>query len=152
MVAAQRSRRALLVLFAMAAVAALWPPAARAAATVPVRIRIIKGSRQGPPAVDPKLADLQGQLGKLAYQRWDEAGEKNANMEMGKSITMALPDGSTLELVLVDARKDTVTFEVKVPARKTVSRLTIAKDQRIVHQVTGEKDGAAYFTTVKPWP
>ena len=144
-------RRALLrVLLAAAFVAAV--PSLALAATVPVRVRIIKGSRQGPPAVDPKLADLQPQLGSLAYQRWEQVGEQRAEMDFKKPLSIALPDGASLELVLVDASKDTVTFEVKVPARKTHSRLTIAKDQRIVHQVTGETNGVAFFATLRPWP
>ncbi len=128
------------------------PPTFAAAATIPVRIRIIKGSRQGPPAVDPRLADLRGQLGRLAYVRWDQVGEHHADMDFGKPISLPLPDGATLELTLVEARKDTVTFQVRVPARRTHSRLTISKDQRIVHQVTDEKNGEAYFATVRPWP
>ena len=144
-------RRALLrVLLAAAFVAAA--PSLALAATVPVHVRIIKGSRQGPPAVDPKLADLQAQLGSIAYQRWEQVGEQRAEMDFNKPLSIALPDGTTLELVLVDARKDTVTFEVKVPARKKLSRLTIAKDQRIVQQVAGETNGVAYFATVRPWP
>ncbi|GEJ57607.1 hypothetical protein [Anaeromyxobacter diazotrophicus] len=147
-----RSRRTFVALLALALCAALAPAAVHAAPTIPVRVRILKGSRQGPPAVDPRLADLHGQLGKLAYQRWDQVGEQQAAMELDKPLTLPLPDGSTLELTIVDARKDTVTFDVKVAARKTHSRLTISKDQRIVHQVAGEKDGAALFATVRPWP
>jgi hypothetical protein len=30
--------------------------------------------------------------------------------------------------------------------------MTISKDERLVHQVTGEKDGVAYFVSVRPWP
>jgi hypothetical protein len=127
-------------------------PSRAAAATIPVRIRIIKGSRQGPPAMDPKLGDLRGQLGKLAYVRWDQVGEHNKQMEFGKPVTLPLPDGASLELTLVDSRKDTVTFDVRVAARRTHSRLTISKDQRIVHQVADEKNGEAYFATVRPWP
>ncbi|OFX22869.1 MAG: hypothetical protein A2V77_04655 [Anaeromyxobacter sp. RBG_16_69_14] len=127
-------------------------PTLAEAATVPVRIRIIKGSRQGPAAVDPRLADLRGQLGRLAYVKWDQVGEHHADMGLGKSVSLPLPDGATLELTLVDAQKDTVTFQVRVPARRTNSRLTISKDQRIVHQVTDEKNGEAYFATVRPWP
>ena len=44
-----------------------------------------------------------------------------------------------------------MTFQIRVGARAH-SKLTISKDQRIVHQVTDEKDGAAYFATVRPWP
>jgi hypothetical protein len=140
-------RRALMV----AAMVSLALPSL-AAATIPVRVRIVKGSRQGPPAVDPKLADLKGQLGRLAYQRWDEVGQQQWDMDFGKSVSMSIPDGSTLELTLISGQKDTVTFQVKVPQRKTNSRLTIAKDQRIVHQVTEEKGGDAYFAAVRPWP
>lgn len=136
----------------LAAALLAWAPSLAAAATIPVRVRIIKGSRQGPAAVDPKLADVRGQLGKLAYLRWDEVGEHRRDMEFGKPVTFPLPDGASLELTLVDARKDTVTFEVRVPARRTHSRLTISKDQRIVHQVADEKNGEAYFATVRPWP
>ena len=39
-----------------------------------------------------------------------------------------------------------------MPPDKTHSRLTISKDQRIVHQVVDEKSGEAYFATVRPWP
>lgn len=150
--ARRRSRRAMLRVLLAAAFLAAAPSLAAAATTIPVRVRIIKGSRQGPPSVDPKLADVQGQLGSLAYQRWEQVGEQRADMDFNKPLSIPLPDGATLELVLVDARKDTVTFEVKVPARKTHSRLTIAKDQRIVHQVTGETNGEAFFATVRPWP
>jgi hypothetical protein len=143
-------RRTFIASIVTVAVLAALPSAA--AAAIPVRVRILKGSRQGPPAMDPKLADLQGQLGRLAYQQWSEVGQQQWDMDFGKSVSMAIPDGSTIELTLVSGQKDTVTFQVKVPQRKTNSRLTIAKDQRIVHQVTDEKAGAAYFATVRPWP
>jgi hypothetical protein len=140
---------------ALAAALAVWlvPLAGQAAdATVPVRVRIIKGSREGPPSMDPRLKDLQAQLGRLAYQRWEEEGEHSRVVAFKKPVDFPLPDGSVLTLTLEDARKDTVTFQVAVPARRTRSRLTISKDQRIVHQVTDEKDGAAYFASVRPWP
>jgi hypothetical protein len=127
-------------------------PAPALAATIPVRVRIIKGSRQGPPSVDPRLSDLRGQLGRLAYQRWEQVGEQRSEMEFDKPVSVALPGGAQLELTLVDARKDPVTFRVRVPAQRTHSRLTISKDQRIVHQVMDEKGGEAYFATVRPWP
>jgi hypothetical protein len=133
----------------------LWtvPLAAPAAeATIPVRVRIIKGSRQGPASVDPSLQDLQGQLGKLAYQRWEEVGHESRDVAFKKPVDFPLPDGHVLTLTLEDARRDTVTFQVKVPGRRTQSRLTISKNQRIVHQVTDEKDGAAFFASVRPWP
>jgi hypothetical protein len=53
---------------------------------------------------------------------------------------------------VMEVRGPTVTFEVGITERNTQSRLTIEKGQRIVHQVTGEKDGAAYFVSVQPWP
>jgi len=133
-----------------AAVLAAVP--AEAASPIPVRIRIIKGARQGPPSVDPALADLKGQLGHLAYQRWDQVGESQRSMDFGKPVTLPLPSGSQLEVTLVESRKDTVTFELRVPAERTQSKLTISKDKRIVHQVTPEKGGEAYFVTVRPWP
>jgi len=144
-----RKRTLLRVLFAATFLAAA--PSLAIAATVPVRVRIIKGSRQGPPAIDPKLADLQAQLSPLAYQRWEQVGEQRAEMDFNKPLSIALPDGATLELVLVDARKDSVTFEVK-PARKARSRLTIAKDKRIVFSLTDETNGEAFFASVRPWP
>jgi hypothetical protein len=137
---------------ALAAALLTAAPSLAAPATIPVRVRVIKGSRRGPPAIDPKLADLRGQLGKLAYVRWDQVGEHNAQMDFGKPVTWPLPDGASLELTLVESRKETVTFDVRVAARRTHSRLTISKDQRIVHQVADEKDGEAYFATVRPWP
>jgi hypothetical protein len=150
MVDATFGRRA--VLAALAALAfTLGAPPASAASGIPVRVRVIKGSRQGPPAVDPSLSDLQGQLSRLAYQRWEQAAEQRAEAEMNKPLRVAIPGGESLELTLVDARKETVTFQIRVGARAH-SKLTISKDQRIVHQVTDEKDGAAYFATVRPWP
>ena len=134
------------------AICLLAGPARAAEGTVPVRVRIIKGSRQGPPAVDPRLQDLQGQLTRIAYQRWEEVGEYLRQVSFKKPVEFPLPDGAVLELTLEDARKDTVTFLVRVPARRTHSRLTISKDQRIVHQVTDERAGEAYFATVRPWP
>jgi len=119
---------------------------------VPVRVRIIKGSRQGPAQLDPKLSDLSGQLGQIAYPRWEEVGQHLRSVRFKKAEEFPLPDGSVLTLTLEDARKETVTFQVKVAARKTSSKLTISKDQRIVHQVTDEKNGEAYFASIRPWP
>ena len=124
---------------------------AHAAPGIPVRVRIIKGSREGPPAVDPKLADVQGQLSRLAYQRWEQAGEQQATMALGQKVSVAIPGGTRLDLTITESSKETVTFRLEVPGRAQ-SRLTISKDQRIVHQVADEKDGAAYFATIRPWP
>jgi len=119
---------------------------------IPVRVRVIRGSRQGPPAVDPQLQDLQSQLGHTAYLRWDQVGEHRADMDFNKPLDVPLPSGDRMQIAILESRKDTVTFEVRVPAQKTQSRLTISKDKRIVHQVTPEKGGEAYFVTIRPWP
>ncbi len=123
-----------------------------AVAGIPVRVRILKGSRQGPPAVDPRLGDLRAQLGHLAYARWDEVGEQQAELDFNRPWQLQLPDKSDLKLTVLESSKDTVTFQVSVPAHKTNSRLTISKDKRIVHQVTIEKGGEAYFVSIRPWP
>jgi hypothetical protein len=142
-------RRFALLLVALLAAA---PFVASAAPTVPVRVRIIKGSRQGPATVDPKLRDLTAQLGALAYQRWEQVGEHSKELQPGKPVSVPLPDGATLEVILVETHGNSVTFDLRVPAQGTRSRLTIAKDQRIVQQVAPEKNGAALFATVRPWP
>jgi hypothetical protein len=123
---------------------------ALAASGVPVRIRVIRGSRQGPPQVDPRLGDVQGQLSRLAYQRWEQTGEHTFDMGIGKTVSVPVPGASPMELTLTASSKDTVTFQLKLPRGQ--SKLTISKDQRIVHQVTEEKDGAAHFATIRPWP
>jgi len=141
---------------AVALAAGLWSlaPAAAAAADsgIPVRIRVLKGSRQGPPGVAPVLRDLQAQLSATAYVHWEQAGDLNAPMKFKQPVSVALPDGEKVVVTLLESRKDTATFEVQVPSSRTQSRLTIAKDKRIVHQVTAEKGGEAYFVTIRPWP
>src|SRR5512138_938575 len=82
---------------------------AAAAPAVPTRIRIIKGSRQGPPSIDPKLQDLTSQLGALAYQRWEQVGEQQKDLEPGKPFSVPLPDGAALEVTLVETRGNSVT-------------------------------------------
>ncbi len=123
-----------------------------AATTVPVRVRLLKAMRTGPASVDVKLIDLEPQLGKLAYKRWEAISEHHAEMEASKPASFDLPDGAVLELTLLADTKDSVTFEVKVTAHKMRSKLTISRDQRIVHQVSDDKDGVAYFCSVRPWP
>jgi len=125
---------------------------ALAAAEVPVRVRILKGDRAGPAKVDPKLEDLKKQLGKLAYLKWDQVSEQQLTMADNKTQFVALPDGNHVGLTLQEVRGDTVTFEVAMAQRNTMSRLTIEKGKRIVHQVTGEKGGVAYFVTLHAWP
>jgi hypothetical protein len=135
-----------------ACLALLLLPASVAAADVPVRVRILKGDRKGPALVDPKLEDLKKQLGKLAYLRWDQVRAQELSMADRKTQFVDLPDGEHVGLTLQEVRGDTVTFEVAMAQRNTMSRLTIEKGKRIVHQVTGEKGGVAYFMSVHAWP
>ncbi|MBK9519291.1 MAG: hypothetical protein IPO09_18500 [Anaeromyxobacter sp.] len=125
---------------------------ALALADVPVRVRVLKGSRQGPALVDPRLGDLAKQLGKLSYLRWDQVSEQRLSMADKKTEFVPLPDGENVALTVQEVRGDTVTVEVALAQRNTMSRLTIEKGQRIVHQVSGEKAGVAYFVTVHAWP
>jgi hypothetical protein len=117
-----------------------------------VRVRLIKGSRQGPAKFDPKLNDLQRQLSRLAYVRWDQVNERQFSMAAGRTEFVELPGGEHVGLTLQKVRGQTVTFDVSLASRNTESRLTVEKGQRIVHQVTGEKEGAAFFVTVTAWP
>lgn len=137
--------------FAAATLALLLLPAL-ALADVPVRVRVLKGDRKGPAQVDPKLDDLKKQLGKLAYVKWDQVKEQGLTMAEKKVQFVDLPDGEHVGLTLQEVRGDTVTFEVALAQRNTMSRLTIEKGKRIVHQVTGEKGGVAYFVTLHAWP
>jgi hypothetical protein len=123
-----------------------------ARAEVPVRVRVIKGSRQGPPGVDPRLEDLKRQLSPLAYVKWEQMQERRVELETGKPVFIDLPDGDTAGVTLQERRGDTVTIEVSLAQRNTQSRLTVEKGQRIVHQVVPEKGGVAYFLTVTAWP
>lgn len=125
---------------------------ADAAGTIPVRMRIIKGSRQGPASFDARLEDLRAQLGHLAYQQWQQVDEQSQKLAFNQPLKIPLPGGDTLVLTLIESFRDTVTFEVIVPGERTHSRLTISKDQRIVHQLTPEKGGSAYFVSIRPWP
>jgi hypothetical protein len=132
--------------------ALLLLPALASAADVPVRVRVLKGDRKGPAQVDPKLEDLKKQLGKLAYLRWDQVKVQELTMADRKVQFVDLPDGEHVGLTLQEVRGDTVTFEVALAQRNTMTRLTIEKGKRIVHQVTGEKGGVAYFVSVHAWP
>jgi parvulin-like peptidyl-prolyl isomerase len=127
-------------------------PEPAGAAVVPVRVRIIKGSRQGPASLDPKLAPLKQQLSKLAYQRWEQVSERDYQMTVKKTEFTDLPDGQHLALTVEEVGGKTVTIEVALAQRNTQSRLTIEKGQRILHQVTSEKGGVAWFVTVHAWP
>lgn len=128
------------------------PAPAAAQAEVPVRVRVIKGSRQGPPSVDPRLDDLKRQLSPLAYVRWEQVQERRLELVQGKPAFVELPGGDNVGVTLQERRGDTVTIEVALASRNTQSRLTIEKGQRIVHQVTAEKGGSAFFLTVTAWP
>ena len=142
----RRSAAALLAAAALAAVPAI------AEAQVPVRIRIIKGSRQGPPSMDARLKNQARQLSALAYVRWQLVEEKDLVLEQGKPQFLTLPNGDDVGVTLQERQGNTVTIEVALAARNTQSRLTVEKGQRIVHQVTAEKGGTAYFVTVMAWP
>jgi len=137
------------VLFVLAALA-LAPLTARA--EVPVHIRIIKGSRNGPAKMDDSLLVLKKQLSSLAYVRWTQESDEKRTMSKGKIEFFKLPDGDDVSLQLRDEAPDKVTFEVTLLARKTHNKLTVERGQRIVHQVSGEKDGSAFFLTVIVWP
>jgi hypothetical protein len=144
-------RRIALFAFAFGIVSiALAPAAARA--DVPVHIRIIKGSKAGPAKMDAKLEVLKKQLSALAYVRWEEESDEQRTMSKGKIEFFKLPNGDDVSLQLQDEQSDKVTFEVVLLARKTKNKLTVERGQRIVHQVSGEKDGSAFFLTVIVWP
>jgi len=127
-------------------------PAVALAQPVPVRIRVIKGSRQGPAAMDPRLANQARQLSALAYVKWDLVDERSLDLTQGKTQFLSLPGGDDVGVTLQERRGDTVTIEVALAARNTQSRLTVEKGQRIVHQVSPEKNGTALFVTVMAWP
>jgi hypothetical protein len=133
----------------------LWPvadAAEPAAAAIPVKVRILKGSRQGPASLDPKLAVMKQQLSKLAYQRWEQLSERDYEMAVKQTIFTPLPYDETVALTVEASTTRTVTIEVALAHRNTQSRLTIDKGQRIVHQVSAEKNGVAYFVSVHAWP
>ncbi len=137
---------------AVVAVTLLGAVPSEARAEVPVRIRVIKGSRQGPASVDPRLDDLKRQLSPLAYVRWEQVDEKRFDLVAGKPVFIDLPDGDSAGVTLQERHGDTVTIEVALAQRNTQSRLTVEKGQRILHQVVPEKGGVAYFLTVMAWP
>lgn len=141
-----------LLAVAALAFALAGPVPAAAQAEVPVRVRVIKGSRQGPPSVDPRLGDLKRQLSPLAYVRWEQVQEQRFELVQGKPAFVDLPGDDTVGVTLQERHGDTVTIEVSIASRNTQSRLTVEKGQRIVHQVTAEKGGSAFFLTVAAWP
>ncbi len=142
-------RRSFVALIAAAALAAALPLAA--AAQVPVRLRVIKGSRQGPAHMDPRLSAQARQLSALAYVNWQLVEEKELELQPGKPQFVSA-GGESVAVTLEQRRGNTVTIEVAVAAQNTQSRLTVEKGQRIVHQVTPEKGGSALFVTVFAWP
>lgn len=144
------TRRSVAALLAAAALGATVP--ALAEAQVPVRVRLIKGSRQGPASVDKRLEDQRRQLSALAYVKWEQIDERTLELAPGKTQFVSIPGGDDVGVTLQERRGDTVTIEVALAARNTQSRLTVEKGQRIVHQVTGEKGGSAFFLTVLAWP
>jgi 3-oxoacyl-[acyl-carrier-protein] synthase III len=125
---------------------------ALASAPIPVRVRVIRGTRTGPAWLDPALAPLKLQLSKLSYQRWEQVSERAFEMTLKKTEFTSLPTGDHVALTVQENGGKTVTIEVALAQRNTQSRLTIEKGQRILHQVTGEKGGVAYFVTVHVAP
>jgi hypothetical protein len=123
-----------------------------AAADTPVHVRVIKGSRNGPAKVDPELESLKRQLSSLAYVRWELASDESKTLVKGKTDYVKLPDGDQVALTMMEESPTKVTFEVVLVSRKSQSKLTLEKGQRLVHQVTAEKDGVALFLTVIAWP
>jgi hypothetical protein len=134
------------------AIAVLGLTALPARADVPVQVLVIKGSRQGPAMVDGRLERLKRQLSALAYVRWEQTAEQRLSLARGKTEFVNLPDGDMAGLTVQDERRGTVTLEVALVSQNTQSRLTIERGQRIVHQVTGERDGSAFFIAVMAWP
>lgn len=123
-----------------------------ARAEVPVRVRVIRGSRQGPAKVDPRLDDLKRQLSPLAYVKWEQVDEKQFDLNVGKPVFVDLPGGDSAAVTLQERHGETVTIEVALASRNTQTRLTVEKGQRILHQVAPEKNGVALFLTVMAWP
>lgn len=142
-------RTSMAIALGAALLAALPAPAQ---AEVPVRVRVIRGSRQGPPRLDPRLEDLRRQLSPLAYVRWEQVEERSFDLVQGKPAFVDLPGNDTVGVTLQERHGATVTIEVSLASLNTQSRLTIEKGQRIVHQVTGEHRGSALFLTVTAWP
>ena len=134
---------------AVAAILLASTAAEAAEAPLPVRIRVLQGSRQGTPGVPPGLEDLRGQLSSTAYVRWEQAGEVQASMLPRKPVSVALPGGESVTVTLIESRSGAATFEVSAPASRTQSRVTVAPGKRIVQQVTAERGGSAWFVTIR---
>src|SRR5689334_16760097 len=92
---------------AVVAAAVLCAVPAAAAAQVPVRIRVIKGSRQGPPSIDKRLEDQKRQLSALAYVRWEQVDEKTLELAQGKTQFVSIPGGDDVAVTLQERRGDT---------------------------------------------
>jgi hypothetical protein len=127
----------------------IFSPAWAADAALPARIRVLQGFRSGPPGVPPGLEDLRAQLSATAYVRWEQANEVQASMQPRKPVQVALPDGGSVAVTLVESRQGAATFEVSAPGSRTQSRVTVAPGKRIVQQVTPERGGSAWFVTIK---
>jgi hypothetical protein len=144
------TRRSFILAIAAAVLFTAAPAAARA--DVPVHVRVIKGSRHGPKQVDPRLDALKRQLSPLAYVNWQQTDERRLTLVKGRTEFVQLPDGDMAGITVQEERGGTVMIEVALASRNTQSRLTIEKGQRIVHQVTSERGGAAFFLTIAAWP
>ena len=124
-------------------------PALAADAPLAVRIRVLKGSRQGPPGVPAGLEDLRAQLSATAYVRWEQAGELQSSMQPKRPVSVTLPNGEGVAVTLLEARQGSATFEVSAPSSRTQSRVTVGPGKRIVQQVTPERGGEAWFVTIR---
>ncbi len=140
------------IAFACALAIGIVSAPAAARADVPVHIRIIKGSKSGPAKMDDSLLVLKKQLSALAYVQWTQETDEKRTMAKGKIEFFKLPDGDDVSLQLKDEGPNRVTFLVTLLNHKTHNKLTVERGQRIVHQVSGEKDGSAFFLTVIVWP
>ena len=117
-----------------------------------MKTRVLVGSMKGPARFDPKLEDLRRQLSQLAYVRWEQSSDEKRTMAKGNVETFRIPGGDEVTLKLIDEQPDKVTFEVTVLARKAQNKVTVERGQRLVHQVSSEKDGSAFFLTAIVWP
>lgn len=148
--AAKSRERTILLPILATLLAALLPLAA--AAEVPARVRVAKGSRAAPAQLDPRLEDVRKQVSALAWQRWELVSDQTLTLAKGQLSYVDLPDGSQAALSVVELRGTIVTVEVAMAQKNVQSRLTVEKGQKILHQVAKEKDGVAVFLVVTPWP
>jgi len=68
------------------------------------RVRIIEGSKGGPPKVDPRLGDLKRELEVLHhdYNAFALVGDQNLRLGIGQRGTVKLPDGAEVAIQLIE--------------------------------------------------